>query len=41
MPLKTFNKAGRKSNKIWVNKYSDFYNKSSNLWLQGNATGGY
>ena len=28
---------GRKSNKIWVDKGSEFYNRPMNLWLQDNA----
>ena len=28
------NESGRKPNKIWIDKSSDFYNRSMKLWLQ-------
>ena len=28
--------SGRKPNKIWIDKGSEFYNRSMKSWLQGN-----
>ena len=33
---KTFDDSKRKPNKIWVDKGSEFYNRSMKLWLQSN-----
>ena len=33
---KLLDKLGRKLNKIWVNKGSEFYNSSFKLWLKDN-----
>ena len=33
---KILNEANPKSNKIWVDKGSEFHNKSMKLWLQDN-----
>ena len=30
------NESGRKPNKIWIDKCSEFYNRSMKLWLQDN-----
>ena len=35
---KTLNESGRKPNKIWVHKGSEFYNKSLKSWLEKNDT---
>ena len=34
---KILNESNRKPNKIWVDKVSDFYNRSMKLFLQNNA----
>ena len=33
---KVLDESGRKPNKIWVDKGSEFYNRSMKLWLQDN-----
>ena len=33
---KILNKSGRKPNKIWIDKGSEFYNSSFKKWLKGN-----
>ena len=33
---KISDEAGREPNKIWVDKGSEFYNRSRKLWLKGN-----
>ena len=33
---KIFDESNRKPNKIWVDKGSEFYNRSINSWLQDN-----
>ena len=33
---KILDKSGRKPNKIWVDKGSEFYNSSFKIWLKGN-----
>ena len=33
---KILDKSGRKLNKIWVDKESEFYNNSFKIWLKGN-----
>ena len=33
---KISNKSGRKPNKIWIDKGSEFYNSSFKKWLKGN-----
>ena len=35
---KISDKSGRKPNEIWIDKGSEFYNKSMRLWLQDNVT---
>ena len=35
---KILDKSGRKPNKIWVDKGSEFYNSSSKNWLKDNDT---
>ena len=38
---KFLNKFNRKPNKIWVDKASEFYNRSMTSWLQDNDIGLY
>ena len=35
---KISDESGRKPNEIWIDKGSEFYNKSMRLWLQDNVT---
>ena len=34
---KILDESGHKPNKIWVDKSSEFYNRSMNSWLEGNG----
>ena len=36
--LKTLNDSKRKPNKIWVDKGSEFYDRSMKSWLEKNST---
>ena len=36
--LKTLNHSKRKPNKIWVDKGSEFYDRSMKSWLEKNST---
>ena len=38
---KSFDESNRKPNKIWVDKDSEFYNRSMKSWLEQNAMGMY
>ena len=38
---KTLKECNRKPNKIWVDKRSEFYNRSMKSWLEKNAIGMY
>ena len=38
---KFLDKSGHKTNKIWVDKGSEFYNRSMKSWLQDNNIGMY